>query len=50
MQIWVPDTRAAGFPEECARQARLVRDSETRESRAEDAAWFEASDTTGWTA
>jgi hypothetical protein len=50
VQIWVPDTRAAGFAQECARQARLVRDSEAHASRAEDEAWFEASDTTGWTA
>lgn len=50
VQIWVPDTRAEGFAEECARQARLVRESETRKSRAEDEAWFETSDTTGWTA
>ena len=47
VQIWVPDARAPGFAEECARQARLVRESETPESRAEDEAWFEASDTTG---
>jgi hypothetical protein len=50
VQIWVPDTRAAGFAQECARQARLVRDSESHACRAEDEAWFEASDTTGWTA
>jgi len=50
VQIWVPDTRAAGFAEECARQARLVRESQTPESRAEDEAWSAASDTTGWTA
>ena len=49
IQIWVPDTRALGFAEECARQARLIRESETLESRAEDEAWFAASDTTGWT-
>jgi len=24
IQIWVPDTRAPGFAEECARQCRLV--------------------------
>ena len=24
VQIWVPDTRAAGFATECSRQARLV--------------------------
>ena len=39
VQIWVPDTRAPGFAEECARQSRLIRDSETDESRADDAAW-----------
>ena len=50
VQIWLPDTRAAGFAEECARQSRLVRDAETPAGPAEDAAWSEASDTTGWTA
>ena len=50
VQIWVPDTRAPGFAEECARQARLIRDAETTESQAEDEAWFEVSDKTGWTA
>src|ERR1700727_2469947 len=50
VQIWVADTRAAGFTGECARQARLIRASETPESRAEDEAWLEASDTSGWTA
>ena len=49
VQIWVPDTRAAGFAEECVRQARLVREAETSESRAEDEAWFEVSDKAGWT-
>ena len=24
MQIWVPDTRAPGFAEECARQAAII--------------------------
>jgi hypothetical protein len=50
VQIWVPDTRAAGFAGECARQARLIRASEAAEGRAEDEAWHEASDTAGWTA
>ena len=50
VQIWVPDTRAAGFLEECARQSRLIRDAETLASHTEGEAWFEASDTTGWTA
>jgi len=43
VQIWVPDTRAPGFAEECARQSRLIRDSETAERLAEDAAWEAAS-------
>lgn len=50
VQIWVPDTRAPGFADECARQARLVRDAETQETRVEDEAWFEVSDKTGWSA
>jgi len=50
VQIWLPDTRAAGFAEECARQSRLVRETETPASRAEDAAWSKVSDATGWTA
>lgn len=50
MQIWVPDTRAIGFAEECVRQARLIRQSENSESLAEDEAWAEESDITGWTA
>ncbi len=43
VQIWVPDTRAAGFAEECRRQSRRIRDSETDATRAEDEAWEIAS-------
>ena len=50
VQIWVPDTRAPGFAEECARQARLILEAETPESCADEGAWAEASDTAGWTA
>ena len=39
VQIWLRDTHAPGFAEECARQSRLICDSETDESRADDAAW-----------
>ena len=35
IQIWVPDTRAPGFPEECRRQSRLIRQSETDDGRAD---------------
>lgn len=34
---------------ECARQARLVRESETEQDRADAEAWWTLSDTTGWT-
>ncbi len=50
VQIWVPDTRAAGFAEECSRQARLIREAETPEGRADEEAWADVSDTSGWTA
>ena len=49
VQIWLPDSRAAGFAEECARQAQLVRDASAA-GDWDDAAWFELSDETGWTA
>jgi hypothetical protein len=49
-QIWMPDTRAPSFAAECVRQARRVRDAETSESQADEAAWSDASDSTGWTA
>ena len=49
VQIWVPDTRASGFAQECARQARLVRDSESDASQADEEAWLGVSDTTDWT-
>jgi hypothetical protein len=43
VQIWVPDSRVPGFAEECRRQSRLIRDSATDASRAEDEAWEIAS-------
>ena len=39
VQIWPPDTRSP----ECRRQSRLIADSETEASRAEDEAWVTAS-------
>ena len=47
--MWVPDTNAPGFADEARRQSLLVRASETAGSLAEDDAWFEISDKTGWT-
>lgn len=43
VQLWLPDTRAAEFASECRRQSRLIRDSETASSGAEDAFWEAAS-------
>ncbi|MDX2206539.1 MAG: antitoxin MazE family protein [Gemmatimonadales bacterium] len=48
VQLWVPDTRARGFAEECRRQSRAA----TRKRRVEQEAldWIEDTrDTTGWT-
>jgi hypothetical protein len=46
VQIWVPDTRRAGFAEECRRQSRLLRNDP---HEAETLAWLEAvADTEGW--
>lgn len=46
VQIWVPDTRRAGFAEECRRQSlALLGDAHERETLD----WLEAAaDTEGW--
>ena len=44
VQLWVPDTRSAQFGQECRRQSRLIREAETPESQAEQAAWEAASE------
>ena len=46
VQIWVPDTRRAGFAEECRRQSLLLQgDAHERET----ADWLEAAaDRAGW--
>ncbi len=52
IQIWVPDTRAPGFAEECARQAAIV-DAANREDAElmdfADAALDEAGELGDWT-
>ena len=52
IQIWVPDTRAPGFAEECARQAAIV-DAANREDAElmdfADAALEEAAELGDWT-
>jgi Antitoxin MazE-like len=46
VQIWVPDTRRAGFAEECRRQSLLLQ-GDTHEQ--ETAEWLEAAaDLEGW--
>jgi hypothetical protein len=32
VQIWVPDTRKAGFADECRRQSRLVAEADARDA------------------
>jgi hypothetical protein len=44
VQIWVPDTRAPGFAEECRRQCmRIAASDATDIGRAEAAFWERAS-------
>jgi hypothetical protein len=46
VQIWVPDTRRAGFAEECKRQSLLLQ-GDVQEREATD--WLQAAaDTEGW--
>lgn len=46
VQIWVPDTRKAGFAAECRRQCLALR---KRRSEAAQLAWLmKAADTEGW--
>ncbi len=46
VQIWVPDTRAPGFAEECRRQSLLIRNDPQEHDVLE---WIEqAADIEGW--
>lgn len=46
VQIWVPDTRRAGFAEECQRQSALLRDDVHERDVLQ---WIEdAADTSDW--
>jgi hypothetical protein len=48
LQLWVPDTRAPGFAEECRRQSRVAAQNTRTEKEVLD--WIEANqDTEGWT-
>jgi hypothetical protein len=47
VQIWVPDTRRAGFAEECRRQSLMLRDDPLEQDTL---AWLAGvADTGGWT-
>ena len=49
VQIWVPDTRAPGFAQECSRQSRIIEAAEGQDD-ADHNAWSGVTDTSGWTA
>jgi len=49
VQLWVPDTRARGFAEECRRQSLIAAGKERLESDVLE--WVDATrDTEDWTA
>lgn len=49
VQLWVPDTRAQGFAEECRRQSRAA--AKNKRAENEVMTWIEAQeDAEGWTA
>ena len=49
VQLWVPDTRAHGFAEECRRQSRAA--ARNKRAESEVMTWIEANeDIEGWTA
>ena len=48
VQIWVPDTRKAGFLEECARQARLASEADTCEEGLKEFMDIALKDIEGW--
>ena len=47
VQLWVPDTRAHGFAEECRRQSRAA--ARNKRAESEVMTWIEAhEDAEGW--
>ncbi len=49
VQLWIPDTRARGFAEECRRQSRAA--AKNKRSDSEVLEWIETGhDDEGWTA
>lgn len=49
VQIWVPDTRRAGFAEECRRQCLLVAQSDQADASMHTLMDEALSDLDGWT-
>lgn len=48
VQLWVPDTRADGFAQECRRQSRVAARNKRHEKQIME--WIETNeDTAGWT-
>jgi len=48
VQLWVPDTRAHGFADECRRQSRAA--ARNKRAETEVMTWIEAhEDAEGWT-
>jgi hypothetical protein len=48
VQLWIPDTRARGFAEECRRQSLVA--SKHRRAEKQVLSWLdETRDTEGWT-
>lgn len=50
IQIWVPDTRRAGFAEECRRQSQLVAEAERMDSALASFMDDALADIEGWQA
>ncbi len=48
VQIWVPDTRAPGFEEECQRQARVVAAADRQDTGLAPFLNAIAADVEGW--
>ena len=50
VQIWVPDTRRAGFAEECRRQSQLAAEADAADSEMQH--WMDEAltDLGGWSA
>ena len=49
LQIWVPDTRRAGFAAECHRQAKLAAQADRADAELMDLADEALTDIEGWT-